>query len=174
MLSAFAKAEKASHAAIIQMRDAQERLARAVMNRPTYDEFEKMVFADDNVIKKQKQKLKDLVDQFNKSKKDLTAQQIKILTGKIEQLEFFIGYIMPENTFGFLTSWALGADVSEVKSLTRDELLKAAVLAKNAKKAACDFISGVFTDRDKAEIETAAWVVFNEWCEKNEKVKKRN
>jgi hypothetical protein len=174
MLSIFAnKNSPPTQIEIMQMRNAQERLAKAVMNNPTYAEYEKLLFEDDNIVKENREKLKQLKKHFEANKNNLTLEQTKELTRKIERLEFFLGFLLPEDTAEFLTAWALGADVSEIKSLTRDTLLKAAILAKNSNKAVSDFLSGVFTDRDKTEIETAAWIIFNEWSEA-EKLKEKN
>jgi hypothetical protein len=75
----------------------------------------------------------------------------------------FLGYILPENTLLFLTQWALGLDVSEVKRLTRDKLLEAGVWAKRHHGKPHEYFQGaVFTDRDRNEIDQAAdWLFWN-------------
>lgn len=163
---------KAARADIIRMRNAQEKLAIAVLNKPTYSEFEKMIYEKDNVIRDKRAELAAIKADFEISRKNLTPLQTALIKEQIDNLEFFLGYLLPEDTFGFLTQWALGADISEVKSLTRKKLLEAALLAKNANTSPSKYISGIFTDRDKSEIEKAAWIVYQEWAEENSK--KRN
>ncbi|MDR1952361.1 MAG: hypothetical protein LBQ37_02455 [Elusimicrobiota bacterium] len=165
--------EKATHSDVIKMRNAQEKLAVAVLNRPTYKDIEKLIFDDDNVIKEKKDELESIKNKIKKNKGKLTAAQFTELQNRVNELEFFVGYILPEDTFGFLTKWALGIDITEIKSLSRQKLLEAAILAENAKKAPTDYISGIFTDRDKSEIDKAAWIIFNEYQEE-EKTRREN
>jgi hypothetical protein len=158
---------------MIEMRNIQERLCIAVLNRPTYKEIETIIFERDNVFKEKRAELTELKTELAAKEKFLTREQFNALSKQVDDLEFFCGYILPEDTFGFLTRWALGQDISEIKKLSRTKLLEASVLAKNASKAPTDYISGVFTDRDKTEIDRAAWQVYDEWRAEKEAARGR-
>jgi len=151
---------------IIDLRNYQEKLINAVMNKPRFDEIASLVGENDFVIKdkrKELDELKELVKQHGESwpKK----QQMKIKQ-KIDDLELFMGFILPEDAFGFLSSWANGNDISDIKKLTDDRLLEAAILANNGKDNPHDHIRGVFTDHNMRDIDIRAWAVYDDYRHK--------
>jgi len=147
---------------LIAMRNIQEELCKQAMNNPTFDEVVKLVEKDDNVYSRTKKQL-DEIEKIDIS--GLTTVQKKEIEERILRLRYKTAYILPEDAFGFITSWALGGDVSDIKKITRDQLLTAAILAERNKNSPSDNIKGFFTDRDKADIDKTSWTVYNEYTE---------
>jgi hypothetical protein len=66
-----------------------------------------------------------------------------------------------------LTRIALGADVSDIRKLTREALEQAACKAEIYGGPPRSYLSGVFTDRDGAEIDAVCFGIMAELKEKN-------
>jgi hypothetical protein len=162
--------QKATRNELLAMRNAQEKLCMAVMNKPTYKEFEAMVDGNDNVIKERRAELEQLKKNIKEA--DISEEARTEMRDRIFGIELYLGYKLPENTFGFLTRWALGGDVSDIKKLSRDKLLEAAQLAKANNCRPTDYIKGVFTERDNKEIDLAATCIRFEWEEEQARNKK--
>jgi hypothetical protein len=164
------KEEKTPRSALIAMRNSQERLAREVLVRPSFEEIETMLLGADLVSVRKRAELEEI------KKADLsscTAAEKAEIERDIDRLELSLAFILPEDTMGFLTSWALGVDVSDIKKLNHAALLDAAILAVNGHNDPHDHISGTFTDRDPKDIDKTAWFVYNEHQKEMEAEKKQ-
>lgn len=155
------KDKEVSREDLIELRNTQENLIKSTLVTPSYDDFLSIVLDEDEVIKKRKNDLEE-IKKLSESD-ELTSEQKKEIDDEIYRLELFIAYLLPEDTFGFLTSWALGIDISDIQKITKEQLLNAAILAKNGNDNPTDHLSGVFTDRDKEEINIKAWSEFNNY-----------
>lgn len=159
------KAEEFTRQQLIEIRNYQEKLIRLSLNRPTYDEIFKLVLNEDFVIQEKRNEIEEL------KKTDfsgLSATQRIELENRIADVELFLGFILPEDTFGFLTSWISGNDVSDIKKLTDDQFLEAAILAENGHDNPTDHIMGVFTDHNKTDIDRYAWHCLAEYRRKKD------
>jgi hypothetical protein len=160
------KRENTSRTEMIELRNTQENLAKAVMNNPTFAEFEKIIYGEDRVITERRERIAGLRRRIDEAPREEKPALEREFSAELDALELFTGYILPENTIMFLTQWALGLDVSEIKTLTKDRLLDAARLAKAGGDNPHDHLSGIFTDRDREEIDKAAWYLWFEWMGK--------
>jgi len=152
-------------AEMIDMRNKQEALVAAVLNRPSFDEIVKDLTDRDFVIRAKRKELEEI---RSIDISVLPPHQAKELKSKMDAIELFIGFLIPEDAFGFLTSWALGVDVTDVKKVSRDKLLEAAILATNGHNDPHDHITGIFTDRDKSDIDKTAWSVYADYKREKE------
>ena len=146
---------------IIELRNTQEALIKAALMSPTYEDIERMIYDEDHVIDEYRKELAEL-EAMVESANDMTPEQRDELNAEMYRLKLYTGFVLPEDTFAYLTSWILGIDVSDIKKITREQLYRAAIMAKNGSDNPSDHISGIFTDRDRGEIDRAAWSVFNE------------
>jgi len=153
---------------VIKVRNFQEALCRAVMNIPLFDDIGKLVGADDFVLCKKQNELKEIQKIIEKNKDELTETELADLNVRADSLELFLGYIIPTDTMDFLTWWAMGNDVTDIKKIGHSKFLEAAILADRAKGAPSDYISGVFTDHNKKDIDRHAWTIFTEYMEKKQ------
>jgi len=145
---------------LIDLRNYQEKLIVLCLNRPTYDEIFKLVLHEDFVVRDKRKELEEL------KKKDVSAlpakQRIE-LENRIADTELFLGFILPEDTFGFLTSWINGNDISDIKKTTDEQFLEAAILAENGHDNPTDHLLGVFTDHNRGDMDRYAWYVLSEY-----------
>lgn len=151
---------------MIDIRNRQEEIAKATLVVPSFDEIMKIITDEDTVVSRTRSEIEELkkIDP-----KTLPASKRKEFEDELFNLEISVAYLLPEDAMGFLTSWALGQDISDIKSLTADQLFNAAVLATRGNDNPTDHISGCFTDRDKGDIDSAAWGEFNRRREQEKK-----
>ena len=112
-----------------------------------------------------------LEKQFAENIGKLTESEKNIIEKQIQTINLQIGYILPDDTMAFICRWAAGNDVSDIKKLTKDNLLRTASLAKLHNKAPSDYISGVYTDYNKIEIDTYATQILQEFMRNQEIVR---
>ena len=157
-----------THDEIITMRNYQEALAKLVLNRPTFDEIGVLIGDGDFVIADKKKRLAEIRRKFDDNSARLAKGERAVIETEMRTLELELGFILPDDTMTFLTRWAMGGDVSQAETLTKESLVRAAGLAKAHGKAPTDYISGVFTDRDKADIDARAFMLLQEHLKKHE------
>jgi len=150
---------------IIKIRNYQEEICKLVFNIPAFDRIATLVNDSDFVISEKKAELERVKKQFEENKGGLSETEKAAIDKQIKTLELQLGFILPDDTMAFVTRWAMGNDVSDIKKITRESLLRAASLAKAHNKAPSDYLSGVFTDFNKHEIDTYAFSVLEEHIE---------
>jgi len=144
----------------IEIRNIQENICREVFNNPTFADIEKLILGEDNIQKSKKEEL----DKIKKTDlTSLTDEQKKEINSRIDKLELELGFILPEDTMSFCTSWGLGIDVSDIKKLSEEQLRDAAILATRGHDNPTDHISGQYTDRDKEDINMRAWSLYEDY-----------
>jgi hypothetical protein len=157
--------EKISYDDKIKIRNYQEELCKLVLNRPIFDHIASLVDENDMVISEFKKELEIAKANFEEHENDLTTLQKETIDLRIRTLELKIGFILPDDTMAFLTKWAMGNDVSDIKKITKENFIRTAALAKAHNKAPSDYLSGVFTDYNKKEIDEYAFKVLEEYIE---------
>jgi hypothetical protein len=148
---------------IIAVRNYQEALCEGVLTIPTFDEIAALIGREDFVISKKKKELAEIRARIEAGKAALSRPQIESLETEADNIELFIGFILPADAMIFLTKWAMGNDVSDIKKLTKERLLEAAFLARAGNDNPSDHLSGIFTDHNKADINRTAWGLYLEY-----------
>ena len=157
--------EKPGKERLLEIRNYQEALCRAVMNKPLFDDIFKLVGAEDFVLSEKREQLAEIRRAIDGNKGSLTEIELDNLNVKADTLELFLGYILPTDTMDFITWWAMGLDVSNIKKIPYNKFLEAAILAERNKGAPTDYISGVYTDHDKNDINKHAWSVYFDYID---------
>lgn len=139
---------------LLRMRNTQEAMAKEVLNRPRFEEIDAMLIGNDFVLADKRREL-DEIKALDLS--SCTEAERSDIEARIYKLELYLAYILPEDTMDFLTRWALGVDVSDIKKLGYDQLLAAAIRADRNHNAPHDNISGTFTEFDSTDIDDTAW-----------------
>jgi hypothetical protein len=142
---------------MIDMRNYQEKLIIGTLNRPTYDEIASLVGEHDFVLSA---KRKELLEIKQTDLSGLAAKERAELQRRMDDTELFLGFILPEDTFGFLTSWVHGNDISDIKKITNEQFLEAAILAERGKDNPTDHLDGVFTDHNRGDMDRHAWGLY--------------
>jgi len=157
-----------SYDEILQIRNYQEALCQLVLNVPTFDNIADLIGKSDFVIRDKRAELATIKERFAVGKESMTAIERKTIEAQTETLELQLGFILPDDTMAFLTRWAMGNDVSQIKRITRESFLRAASLAKAHNKAPTDYLSGVFTDYNKSEIDGHAFMLLADFMREYE------
>ena len=157
-----------SYDEMLQIRNYQEALCQLVLNVPTFDNIANLIGDCDFVIRDKRAELEAIKERFAFSQDSMTGTEKKTIQAQIETLELQLGFILPDDTMAFLTRWAMGNDVSQIKKITRENFLRAASLAKAHNKAPTDYLSGVFTDYNKHEIDGYAFVLLTDFMREYE------
>jgi len=156
---------------LIQIRNYQEALCKLVLNKPTFDQVASLIGRDDFVISQKRKELEEIEKDFEARKDSLLDDEKKAIRLQIKTIELQLGYILPDDTMAFLCRWAMGNDISDIKKITRESFLRAASLARAHSKAPSDYISGVFTDYNRHEIDAYAFMVLEEFLKEQQAVK---
>lgn len=152
---------------MIKIKNAQEALCKASMICPSFDKIIGMISDENFLISEKKKALEKINKEINSAK--LEPKQKKELQKKADQIEFYLGFLLPDDTMSFITMWALGIKITDIQKLNRKLLLDAAILAKNGGDNPTDHISGVFTDFHKEDINKHAWIIYNEYQAEKER-----
>jgi hypothetical protein len=147
---------------MLDMRNNMEAICKITMNNPTFDEFVNMTTGTDIVHSKMRLELERIksIDCTG-----MSATEKDIIDTKVREIELHLAFLLPENTFDFIVKWALGVDVSDIKKVSHDKLLEAAILAKRNGNAPHDNMSGCFTDRDPSDLDKASWNAYDAMME---------
>ncbi|MCL2294107.1 MAG: hypothetical protein FWC36_04490 [Spirochaetes bacterium] len=162
------KEYKPSYDELIHVRNYQENICKIVFNKPTFDNIAQLVNENDFVISKKREELKKLQEHFEKHKDEMTEVEKEIIESKIRVIDLQLGFILPTDTMAFVTWWAMGNDISDIKKITKEAFLRAASLAKIHNKAPSDYISGIYTDYNKIEIDVHAVGVLEEFLKEQQ------
>jgi len=158
--------KKADIADVIKLVNYQENLLRETLVSPTYDEIVEMYYGHDSWVLDKKEKIKSLKETIKSG--GLSIEDQAELNEEINALEMQSGFLLPGDFTSFVVSWALGVDRSDIKKVNRKMLLSAAVLATRGNNNPCDHLTGDFTDYHKDQINSAAWLVYDEYVEEQQ------
>ena len=146
---------------IIRLRNYQERLCELVFNVPAFDDIATLVGERDFVMSRKRRELAEISRELKAG--GMSREERAAGEARVKTLELELGFVLPDDTMTFVTRWAMGNDVSDVKKITRETFIRAAALAQAHNKAPSDYISGVFTDHNRAEIDAHAAVVYADY-----------
>lgn len=162
LIEKVGKIEESTQDELLDIRNTMESICKITMNNPTFDEFVQMVTDSDMVHSHKRLEIERLkaIDCTG-----MSATEKNVIDEKLIEHEMHLAFLLPENTFDFIVRWALGADVSDIKKVSHNKLLEAAILATNGHNDPHDHMSGCFTDRDKSDLDKSAWCIYNEHME---------
>lgn len=152
------KGEKLTRQQVIDVMNIQEECCKATLNRPTFEEIEKAIWDKDHALTENKKRLEEIKEKL----KSVGGRERQELQTEVDRLELFNGYILPDDTMLALTNIAIGADISDIKKLTKETLLAAYCKARLYSQKPSDFIPGLFTDGDRENIDNYATLLGRE------------
>ena len=162
------KNNKLTRQEIIDVLNIQEKCCDAVLNRPTFAELTEAIHGKDKVLELKKKRLAEIEGML---KKVSGAERFE-LQREFDEVELFTGFILPDDTMLALTNIALGVDVSDIKKMTKEKLISAYSKARLYNGRPSDFISGIFTDSDRENIDNYATMFGSE--EEIRQIKNKN
>jgi hypothetical protein len=158
--------EQLSTADIIEIKNQQEELMKQTLVYPTFDGIIETITEADVVIQRDRKELQELRDLLEtcpaKDPKRIQLEKV------IDNLELSLGFLLPDDFAAAITSWAMGIDRTDIKKLTREILLEAAIMAAQGNDNPADHITGVFTDFQREDINKNAWIIYAEYRKEKE------
>ncbi len=146
----------------------QCQIAQVALVKPTYNQF--MASGDvDGTITEARGRIQALEERLKKVQDGAERDE---MAESIERIKVMHDTILPNDFLGFVTSYALGLDKSNMNSITRATLLEAAILAERGHDNPADHLHGMFTNFMKDDINRNAWNVLHERREE-EKAKRK-
>jgi len=138
----------------IDLLNMREECCRAVLNRPTFEELEQAIHGYDNVLANKRKLLKELEWKLSKVKGSERAE----LQRQFDAAELFAGFVLPDDTMSVLTNIALGADITDMRKITKEKLIIAYNKARLYNGKPSDYLPGLFPEGDRQNIDDYATV----------------
>ncbi len=150
-----------------EIKNMQERMMRMALVKPSFDEIFDYLNATE-LVKRMRATIEELKQQIRTVE---DVQQAKIYANELEAYELFLGFLFPDDFTEAFISTLVQRDNTDIKRVTEDMLLKAAMLAERGNDNPSDHINGIFTDLQKQDIDTYGWILLNKHRER-EKMEK--
>ena len=145
----------------LQYADRHHDICKKALVAPRYDDLIQAVGGDSMIdAKKTVQELKE------KLKGVPMGPERDELDRQIDAAMVWTDLVLPDEFTASIVSYVLGIDKSDIKSVSHEILLRAAILAKNGHDNPADHVSGVFTDFMRDDINSRAWAILREEQEK--------
>lgn len=148
---------KITPAQMINYAETQYQLLKTALISPSYDELmainekdELRVNAESELLEIEKT-ISSLPNGPKKSK----------LRGKLDLLTLQCRYLLPSDFVSHVVSFALRIEDTDIKRVSEDMLYKAAILANKGNDNPSDHIHGNFTDFNREDINSRAWIIFS-------------
>ena len=135
---------------MIDVLNIQEECCKAALNRPAFEEIEQAIYGKDRALERNRKRLKELEEEIETVKNEAARRELRM---ELDKAELFCGYILPDDTMLALTNIAIGADISDIKKLTKEKLIAAHGKARLYGGRPSDFVPGLFTDGDRQNID---------------------
>jgi len=149
---------------IIEYAETHHKICKKAMAKPTYQEVIKSI-TDINVME-QKEKLKEMKARLRETKSGPERQELE---HEIDIMLVWTNLLLPDDFTAVIVSYILGIDRSDIKEIDRQTLLNAAILAKRGKNNPADHVIGNFEPWMPDDINSRAWVVFDEEMKKRKR-----
>lgn len=134
------------------------RLVRAALVSPTYDDIFQMVGKGTMIS--------DAKSSFAEIEKLLLdmprGPRRQALEKELSQLRCLYDLILPDDFIAPIVAYSIGLAKSDIKKVTRDMLMTAAVLAERGHDNPADHVDGMFTSFNRDDINRRAWTVLSE------------
>lgn len=145
--------------------DIQERVMKASLYSPTYEEILDSVYGEDQQLKNLKEEADKLEQRILKASQGSPEDRLGLRDAqkRLKNLKMATGFLVPADFAAAITSWAIGKDRTDINLVTKSMLVQAGFLSQKSKERPSEFIKGVFTDFQKTEIDSAAVTAWMEY-----------
>jgi len=149
---------RGSFSEVLEYAEKNHAICKETLVEPTYDEIFEAVGATPGLDEK-----KEELDRLSKMLEEApVGRERRALEEQIDRLRVWIDLILPEDFVSWVVSYGLGINRSDIKKVTEEMLIQAAVLAEYGNDNPHDHIDGNFTAFNKADIDQRAWVLWSE------------
>lgn len=133
-------------------------IAKESLISPTYDEIFEIIGVDPKIKHKEKE-LKEIKKLLHKTP---IGKKRKELEEEVYTYEAFINLLLPNDFLNFIMCYTLGIEKSDIKKISEDMLLNAAIMAERGHDNPADHIDGRFTAFMKEDINKRSWIILQE------------
>lgn len=155
---------------IIETKNIHERIIKLALVHPTFNELEAHLKKKD--FFKQKQELieetKVMIEQL-----DSAVEKEKYLD-ELTMLELSLAFLIPEDFTTYLVTILLQREATDLNKLTKETLLHIGFLAEKYNKRPSEYIEGIFTEKQKIDIDTTALMLVHDFRKEEEIKNKTN
>lgn len=147
--------------------ERHDKICKLAMVQPSYDEAMKIAGAhiDSKDIARQLAEIETLFKKLE-SMPDKDHPLLRKLREQYAAIELQSKFILPADFTAYVVNYTLGISESDIKSVTEEMLMNAAVLATRGHDNPSDHLTGIFTDLMTREIDNRAWIIFDEKTKK--------
>lgn len=140
-------------------------IVKAALICPTYEQIFKIIGCIPGRNKKKKQllELEQKITQMKPGPKRTELQN------KIDALRIWYDLILPDDFISFVVGYSLGINKSDIKKVSEEMLLNAALLAERGHDNPVDHVDGIFTPFMKDDINCRAWNILDKFKKENKK-----
>jgi hypothetical protein len=140
---------------LIEYASTMHNIVEAALVSPTYEQLMNMVQAND-LWKKAKKELDELQELCKGIR--INDYRRKKAEDEINKKRIWVDIILPEDFMAYIFCYVIDLSRSDIKKVTEEMLLNAAILAEKWSKAPSDYISGMFTEHNKMDIDRRALI----------------
>lgn len=151
----------------VQFAEIMHEITKQALVSPTYDEIINQL-----IDKKEHDRIGKELDEIERKLFQMPHGKMRTeLETKYDGLRMWYDLILPEDFLSAVTTYSLGTTRSDIKNVTKEGLIRAAVLAKNGHDNPADHLKGEFTDFNRDDINSRAWALFYEQQKKKKGAK---
>jgi len=149
---------KPTMAEIIQYASVQNQIVKRALVKPTYQEIFDICKTgfDTEAYKK-------LIDEAEEALESIPmGPKYSALEEELDSYRIWVDLILPQDFMASIVCYTFGIDKSDIKDVTEQALLNAAIMAERGHDNPADHLKGLFTDFMKDDINRRAWIILNE------------
>lgn len=149
----IAKQRQISTQEMYDYSELQHKIIKRALICPTYDQIMEAAGARINSTQ-----IEADIESLAHDAAMLSGQEKAEAEKEIMNLRMWSRFILPSEFTATIVSHALGVDSSDIKEVTAEALLDAALAAEKGHDNPADHIGGMFTDFNRDDINTRAWI----------------
>lgn len=152
---------------IIETKNIHERMLKLALVHPTFKELQEHLVTKDFY----KQQRKEIIEIENLIEQLTNEEEKHEYYMQLDMIELSIAFLMPEDFTGYIVAILLQQQATDIHKLTRETLLRAGFLAEKYNVRPSEYLEGIFTEKQKTDIDTTALILVNEY-RKDQKTEK--
>jgi hypothetical protein len=149
---------------MVEFSEIQHNICKISMISPSYDDV-LSIYDETESVKKFREQLKEIEIKLAEIEINgiSNKKEYSELMARYSSLKILSNLVLPNDFTSFVTEYAIGVNKTDIKKVTYDMLLEAAILAENGHNNPSDHLSGVFSDFNKGDINNRAWSILFEY-----------
>ncbi len=144
---------------MIEVKNIHERLLKLALVHPTFEELEEILIEKD-YFKQTKKRIEKIKKDIEEVESEVEKQE---LLKELDSAELAIAFVLPADFTTYIVTILMQQEATDINKLTRDMLLSAGFLGEKYNTRPSEYLSGVFTEKQKADIDLTALTLVSEY-----------